>query len=59
MVRVARIDVGDHVYHVINRAVGRLRIFDTPDDYNLFIDLLREAKAMTGMRIMGGFGVRA
>ena len=52
MVRVARVDAGDHVYHVINRAVGRLTIFDTPDDYRLFIDLLREAKEMTDMRIL-------
>lgn len=52
MVRVARVDVGDHVYHVINRAVGRLRIFDATNDYQLFIDLLREAKEMTGMRIL-------
>ncbi len=52
MVRVARVDVGDHVYHVLNRAVGRLHIFDTPDDYYLFVDLLREAKEMTDMRVL-------
>lgn len=52
MVRVARVDVGDHVYHVINRAVGRLRIFDTADDYKLFLYLLREAKEMADMRIL-------
>ena len=52
MVRVARVDVADHPYHVINRAVGRLQIFDTPDDYALFVDLLREAKEMTDMRIL-------
>ena len=52
MGRVARVDVGDYVYHVINRAVGRLQIFDTPDDYELFLYLLREAKEMIGMRIL-------
>jgi len=52
MARSARVDVGNRVYHTINRAVGRLRIFNTPDDYRLFIDLLREAKEMTDMRIL-------
>ena len=52
MVRVARVDVGDHVYHVINRAVGRLQIFDTPEDYDLFVEILREAKEMTDMRVL-------
>lgn len=49
---MAALDVGDHVYHVINRAVGRLQIFDTPDDYQLFLNLLHEAKEMTDMRIL-------
>jgi putative transposase len=53
MVRVARVDVGDTVYHVLNRAVGRLRIFDDRDDYQLFLHLLREAREMTDMRILG------
>lgn len=52
MVRVARVDIGEHVYHVLNRAVGRLRIFDTSADYELFIYLLQEAKEMTDMRIL-------
>ena len=52
MVRVARVDIGEHVYHVLNRAVGRLRIFDVDEDYRCFVDLLREAKEMTDMRIL-------
>lgn len=52
MVRVARVDVGGHVYHVLNRAVGRLQIFDGSEDYNLFVALLQEAKEMTDMRIL-------
>jgi putative transposase len=52
MVRVARVDVGDHVYHVLNRAVGRLKIFDADEDYRRFVDLLREAREMTNMRIL-------
>ena len=49
---VARVDIGDYAYHVINRAVGRLKIFDTSKDYALFLDLLAEAKQLTGMRIL-------
>ena len=52
MARSARVDIGDHVYHVINRAVGRLTIFKTVDDYRLFLTLLKEAKEMTDMRIL-------
>lgn len=52
MPRVARVDVGDHVYHVINRAVMRLEIFSTPEDYRLFEKLLASAAEETGMRIL-------
>lgn len=52
MARSARVDVGDEVYHILNRAVGRLTIFEKPDDYRLFLSLLQEAKEMTNMRIL-------
>ena len=52
MGRVARVDIADQVYHVINRAVGRFKIFDTPEEYTLFLDLLAEAKLLTGMRVL-------
>ena len=52
MGRVARVDIADEVYHVINRAVGRLKIFEKAEDYRLFITLLTEAKEMTDMRIL-------
>ncbi len=52
MARCARVDVGDHVFHVLNRAIGRLRIFETPADYQLFLHLLAEAKEMTGVRVL-------
>ncbi|MBP9759950.1 MAG: transposase, partial [Candidatus Pacebacteria bacterium] len=52
MPRLARVDVGGEIYHVINRANGRMQIFDTDDDYLLFEELLREAKALTDMRIL-------
>lgn len=52
MARSARVDVGNEVYHVLNRAVGRLTIFEKSDDYQLFVSLLHEAKEMTDMRIL-------
>ncbi len=52
MPRLARVDVGGELYHVINRANGRLQIFDTKSDYLLFEELLREAKALTDIRIL-------
>lgn len=52
MPRVARVDVGDEIYHVINRANGRLQIFNTDEDYRLFEQLLLETKEITDMRIL-------
>lgn len=51
MPRLARVDVGNAIYHVINRANGRLQIFNTPEDYRLFEKLIEEAKELTDMRI--------
>jgi len=52
MPRLARVDVGDEIYHVINRANGRLRIFDDQKDYQLFEQLLLDAKDLINMRIL-------
>ena len=52
MPRLARIDLADHIYHVINRANGRFTIFNTKKDYQLFEELLTEAKELTDMRIL-------
>jgi len=52
MPRLARIDVGGEIYHILNRASGRLQIFNTDADYRLFEDILLEAKDITGMRIL-------
>lgn len=51
MPRIARVDVGDEIYHIINRANGGARIFSNPNDYCLFEKLMEEAKALTDMRI--------
>ena len=52
MPRAARVDVGGEIYHVINRANGRLQIFNTDEDYLLFEQLLLETKEITDMRIL-------
>ena len=52
MARTARVDAGGEFYHVLNRANGRLKIFETDADYHLFEDLLTEAKELTGVRIL-------
>lgn len=53
MPRLERIDIGDTIYHVINRANARARIFDEDADYLLFEDLMRQAKEeMVDMRIL-------
>ena len=52
MPRAPRIDVGEYVYHVINRANARMPIFRTDKDYKLFEELLVEAQELFGMRIM-------
>ena len=53
MPRLARVDVGEVVYHVSNRANGRLQIFNGREDYLLFEKLIGDAKALTDMRILG------
>ncbi len=52
MPRIARVAVGDTLYHVINRANGRSRIFHTHADYNHFESLLQEGKELLDMRIV-------
>ena len=52
MARNARVDVGNEIYHVLNRAVGRAKIFTKPADYRIFEDILREATDCVDMRIL-------
>lgn len=52
MGRIPRVDVGDYVYHVINRANARLPLFEKDEDYKLFEDILTEAKERFTMRIL-------
>lgn len=52
MARAPRIDLGDYVYHVINRSNGRVKIFSTAADYLDFEYLLNEMRETYGMRIL-------
>ena len=52
MPRNARVDVGDEIYHVINRANGRHRIFNAETDYRIFEQILLETKELIDMRIL-------
>ena len=52
MAHSARVDVGDVPYHILNRAVGRMRIFNKQSDYQTFLEILAEAKRETKMRIL-------
>jgi len=52
MSRAPRVDVGDEIYHIINRTNGRIQIFNSKEDYLHFENLLREAQKLTDMRII-------
>jgi putative transposase len=52
MGRAARVDVADLVYHVLNRANGRLPLFESAEDYRLFEEVLEQAKERIPMRIL-------
>ncbi len=52
MPRIERTDVGKYIYHVINRANARARIFDCDEDYQLFEDTLEEAVEKYEMRLL-------
>ena len=52
MGRVLRTDVGDYVYHVLNRANARVQIFNNDKDYQLFEQILAEAKEKCDMRLL-------
>ncbi len=52
MGRVLRVDVGNTIYHVINRANFRSRLFKNDEQYRDFINILREAKTFVPVRIL-------
>jgi REP element-mobilizing transposase RayT len=52
MARRLRVAAGGIVYHVLNRAVGRNRIFRKDGDYTAFEKVLRQAHERTGTRLL-------
>ncbi|MBI2474793.1 MAG: transposase [Candidatus Taylorbacteria bacterium] len=52
MPRQTRVAIGGLIYHVINRANGRERIFKTDNDYVHFESLMLEAVELIGMRVL-------
>ncbi|NGZ95924.1 MAG: hypothetical protein CV089_07300 [Nitrospira sp. WS110] len=52
MPRRPRLAAGELAYHVLNRRVGRLPLFEKPADYAAFEKILAEAHAATRLRIM-------
>ena len=51
MGRAPRVDVGNEVYHVLNRANSRAVIFNKDKDFEAFEKILEEAKKKYPMRI--------
>src|SRR3989338_8232064 len=52
MARLLRADVGGIVYHIINRANTRARIFNTDKEYKQFEQILKEGQERDTMRIL-------
>ncbi len=52
MPRTTRTDVGEEVYHVLNRANARVQVFDNDQDYQIFEKILAEAIERFDMRLL-------
>jgi len=52
MARRQRCSDAGYVYHVLNRAVGRVTLFDQSTDYAAFEKVLRQAWEETAMRLL-------
>jgi len=52
MARRLRVDRGDVVYHVLNRRVGRLTLFEKDADYAAFEKVIEEAQRRVPMRVL-------
>ena len=53
MPRRARAILGGYVYHVLNRANGRLRLFKKHADFAAFEQVLADAHERLPLRILG------
>jgi len=52
MPRSARVAPGGMVFHVLNRGVARMQLFDKPEDFLAFERVLQETRELTPMRVM-------
>jgi putative transposase len=52
MPRRLRVSSGGYAYHVLNRAVGRMRIFGKQRDFEAFEEVIGQAKARVPMRVL-------
>ena len=52
MSRPLRIQYEDAVYHVMNRGLGRQRIYLIDDDYGMFLEALKEVSWLYGIQIL-------
>jgi putative transposase len=52
MPRRPRQGTGGHIFHVVNRAAARRRLFACPDDYELVLETLGQAQRRVPIRIL-------
>ena len=52
MPRRLRVSSGGYAYHVLNRAVGRMRIFAKERDFEAFEEVIGQAKIRLPMRVL-------
>lgn len=52
MGRSPRIDVGNTIYHVLNRTTARIHVFRNSSEYSLFLHLLAETSCRFDMRVL-------
>jgi len=52
MGRALRVTIGNLVYHVLNRANGRMKIFEKAADYGAFERAMAESRERFDMRIL-------
>jgi len=52
MPRIIRTDIGEEIYHILNRANARVQIFDNDQDYQIFEVILEEAIEKFDMRLL-------
>ena len=52
MSRTARAAAGGYCYHVLNRGNARATVFQKPDDYRGFLDMMAEATLRVPMRVV-------